>query len=183
MIPGMRVLAPSNDEELRAALRCAIDLKGPVAIRYPRGSAPVAAAPCETWREGRALKLEDGNDGALLAVGRMVDVARDVARNAAGHGIDLAVWDMRWVKPIDEDAVREAARTGRIFTLEDGVVTGGFGSGVLEQLAEMGVACPVTRFGIPDAFVTQGPTDRLFEELGLDAAGIAAAVIAACRER
>ena len=183
MIPGMRVLAPSNDEELRAALRCAIDLEGPVAIRYPRGSAPVAAAPCETWRGGRALKLEDGNDGALLAVGRMVDVARDVARNAAGHGIDLAVWDMRWVKPIDEDAVREAARTGRIFTLEDGVVTGGFGSGVLEQLAEMGVACPVTRFGIPDAFVTQGPTDRLFEELGLDAAGIAAAVIAACRER
>ena len=54
---------------------------------------------------------------------------------------------------------------------------------MLEQLAEMGVACPVTRFGIPDAFVTQGPTDRLFEELGLDAAGIAAAVIAACRER
>ena len=183
MIPGMRVLAPSNDEELRAALRCAIDLESPVAIRYPRGSAPVAAAPCETWREGRALKLEDGNDGALLAVGRMVDVARDVARNAAGHGIDLAVRDMRWVKPIDEDAVREAARTGRIFTLEDGVVTGGFGSGVLEQLAGMGVACPVTRFGIPDAFVTQGPTDRLFEELGLDAAGIAAAVIAACRER
>ena len=125
MIPGMRVLLLRMTRGCVPA--CAAPLtsrvRSPSAIRV--GPLPVAAAPCETWREDGPLKLEDGNDGALLAVGRMVDVARDVARNAAGHGIDLAVWDMRWVKPIDEDAVREAARTGRIFTLEDGVVTGG----------------------------------------------------------
>ena len=183
MIPGMRILAPSNGEELRAALRCAIGLEGPVAIRYPRGSAPVASAVCESWHEGKAVKLREGADGALLALGRMVDVAREVAEMAAQSGIELAVWDMRWAKPIDEEAVREAAQTGHIFTLEDGVVTGGFGSGVLELLSDMQLGCPVTRFGIPDTFVTQGSVDRLFAEMGMDTQSIGAKVIAACQKR
>lgn len=74
---------------------------------------------------------------------------------------------------------RDAAHTGHIFTLEDGVITGGFGSGVLELLSDMGESCPVRRFGIPDTFVTQGPVDKLFEVLGLDAESISAEVLAA----
>lgn len=182
MIPDIHILAPSNDAELRAALRCAIDLEGPVAIRYPRGSAPIAPAASEPWREGVAVKRRDGADGALLALGRMVDVALQIADAAAQSGIELSVWDMRWAKPIDEGAVREAAQTGHVFTLEDGVVTGGFGSGVLELLSDLGINCPVRRFGIPDAFVTQGATDKLFEVIGLDASSIGAEVIATCRE-
>ena len=181
MIPNMRILAPSNDEELRMALRCAMALEGPVAIRYPRGSAPVASGACEPWREGHAVKIRDGADGALLALGRMVDVAREVAEQASRQGVELSIWDMRWAKPIDADALRDAAHTGHIFTLEDGVITGGFGSGVLELLSDMGESCPVRRFGIPDAFVTQGPVDKLFEVLGLDAESISAEVLAACQ--
>ena len=179
MIPNMRILAPSNDEELRMALRCAMALEGPVAIRYPRGSAPVASGACEPWQEGHAVKVRDGADGALLALGRMVDIAREVAEAAARQGVELSVWDMRWAKPIDADALRDAAHTGHIFTLEDGVITGGFGSGVLELLSDMGESCPVRRFGIPDTFVTQGPVDKLFEVLGLDAESISAEVLAA----
>lgn len=179
MIPNMRILAPSNDEELRMALRCAMALEGPVAIRYPRGSAPIASGACEPWQEGHAVKVRDGADGALLALGRMVDIAREVAEAAARQGVELSVWDMRWAKPIDADALRDAAHTGHIFTLEDGVITGGFGSGVLELLSDMGESCPVRRFGIPDTFVTQGPVDKLFEVLGLDAESISAEVLAA----
>ncbi len=179
MIPNMRILAPSNDEELRMALRCAMALEGPVAIRYPRGSAPVAPGACEPWQEGHAVKVRDGADGALLALGRMVDVACEVAEVAARQGVELSIWDMRWAKPIDADALRDAAHTGHIFTLEDGVITGGFGSGVLELLSDMGESCPVRRFGIPDTFVTQGPVDKLFEVLGIDAESISAEVLAA----
>lgn len=179
MIPNMRILAPSSDEELRMALRCAMALEGPVAIRYPRGSAPVAPGACEPWQEGHAVKVRDGADGALLALGRMVDVACEVAEVAARQGVELSIWDMRWAKPIDADALRDAAHTGHIFTLEDGVITGGFGSGVLELLSDMSESCPVRRFGIPDTFVTQGPVDKLFEVLGLDAESISAEVLAA----
>lgn len=179
MIPNMRILAPSSDEELRMALRCAMALEGPVAIRYPRGSAPVAPGACEPWQEGHAVKVRDGADGALLALGRMVDVACEVAEVAARQGVELSIWDMRWAKPIDADALRDTAHTGHIFTLEDGVITGGFGSGVLELLSDMGESCPVRRFGIPDTFVTQGPVDKLFEVLGLDAESISAEVLAA----
>lgn len=183
MIPGMRVLAPSNDEELRAALRCALSLDGPAAIRYPRGVAPRAGQPCASWVEGKAVQLAVGADGALLAVGRMVGVARDVAARAALSGVDLAVWDMRWVKPIDSRAVIDAARTGHVYTLEDGVITGGFGSGVLEVLAQEGVSCQVTRLGIPDAFVTQGAVDKLLEVLGLDVDSLTERVLADLQER
>lgn len=109
----------------------------------------------------------------------MVDVACEVAEVAARQRVELSIWDMRWAKPIDADALRDAAHTGHIFTLEDGVITGGFGSGVLELLSDMGESCPVRRFGIPDTFVTQGPVDKLFEVLGLDAESISAEVLAA----
>ena len=178
MVPNMRVLAPSCDEELRAALRCALALDGPVALRYPRGSAPTASERCPDWEEGRALQIERGADGAILAVGEMVQTALDVASRVKDAGIDLAVWDMRWVKPIDADAVCDAAQTGKIFTIEDNSVVGGFGSGVLEVLADKGVSCSVRRFGLPDAFVTQGSIDELFASIGLDAKTIAKEIAA-----
>lgn len=182
MVPGMRILAPANDEELQEGLRFAVETEGPVAIRYPRGTATSAEGSIPPLVEGKGVQLALGGDGALLAVGRMVGIAQEVACRVKEAGIDLAVWDMRWVKPIDVEAVKDAARTGRIFTLEDGAVMGGFGSGVLETLSEAGLNCMVRRFGIPDAYVTQGAVEILFAEIGLDAESIGDAVIAACQE-
>lgn len=181
MIPGMRVIAPSNDEELRAALRYAVQADGPVAIRYPRGRAIEAESTIEPLVEGKAVRLRQGNDGAILAVGKMVDTACKVAQAASDDGVELDVWDMRWVKPVDGEAVCEAARTGRIFTIEDGVVTGGFGSAVMETLSDMGTSCDVIRFGIPDEFVSQGPVDKLFEDVHLDVESILDTVVQACK--
>lgn len=183
MIPNMRIMVPSNDLELRSALRWAIACDGPVAIRYPRGAASIAEQPCEPWQEGRAIRLASGADGAILAIGRMVDAASAVAAKAKDAGLDLAVWDMRWAKPIDERAVREAAGTGHVFTLEDGTVTGGFGSGVLELLAELDLSCKATCFGIPDEFVQQGPVDVLLKSIGLDVDSIATAIISSYEDR
>ena len=177
MIPNLRVLAPSSDQELRAALRYALEIEGPVAIRYPRGSAPVAEKPMHDWRDGKALCIREGADGALLCVGRMVQIAHEVADIAHDAGRELTIWDMRFVKPIDTEAVLEASRTGHIFTLEDNVSIGGFGSAVLETLADEGVMCSVKRFGLPDSFVSQGATDELFESIGLDASSIARDVL------
>jgi 1-deoxy-D-xylulose-5-phosphate synthase len=182
MIPGMRIIVPASDEELRAALRCALALEGPVAIRYPRGGAPVADAPCDDWEVGKAVQLREGADGALLAAGEMVEMATQVAAQLQTDGLDLAVWDMRWVKPIDDDAVSQAAKTGHIFTLEDNAITGGFGSAVLESLADARSTCHVKRFGLPDSFVSQGCIDRLFESIGLDVDSIAREIIAECKD-
>ena len=171
------MLAPSNDTELRAALRYALEVEGPVAIRYPRGSAPVAEQPAKDWQDGEALCVRKGADGALLAVGRMVEIAQKVADIVEKDGRKLAVWDMRFVKPIDRAAVVEASKTGHVFTLEDSASVGGFGSGVLETLADEGIMCPVKRFGLPDSFVTQGSTEELFKSIGLDAPAIARDVL------
>lgn len=175
-VPNMKILVPSDDEELRAALRCAIAMEGPVALRYPRGSAPVAEKPGDPWEVGRARKLEDGADGAILAIGKMVETAREVRAKLAARGKGLALYDMRWAKPVDRDAVRDAASTGRIFTLEDNSIVGGFGSAVLEALSDLGLAVPLRRFGLPDAFVEQGSVDELYASLGLDAESIAAKI-------
>lgn len=177
MVPNLRVLAPSNESELRAALRFALKMDGPVAIRYPRGSAPLAKQPVQSWQDGKAVCVREGADAALLAVGRMVQTALEVADIAKRAGHELAVWDMRFVKPIDTQAVLDASKTGHIFTIEDSASIGGFGSAVLETLADEGVACPVKRFGLPDSFVSQGSVDELFESIGLDAPAIARDVL------
>ncbi len=177
MVPNLCVLAPSNDSELRLALHYALEIEGPVAIRYPRGSAPVAEQVAKGWQDGEALCVREGADGALLAVGRMVETAQKVADIAEKEGRKLAVWDMRFVKPIDKAAVVEASKTGHVFTLEDNASVGGFGSAVLETLADEDIMCPVRRFGLPDSFVTQGSTEELFKSIGLDAPAIARDVL------
>ena len=94
----------------------------------------------------------------------------------AAEGIECRVVDMRWVKPLDEDTIAAAAATRLVVTVEEGVVTGGAGQGVLEVLARQGSQVPAVTLGIPDHFVGQGPVGRLFADLGLDAEGIAATV-------
>lgn len=178
MVPHMRVLAPSDEAELVHALHTALALGGPVSLRYPRGEgagAPLPDAP-ELLPVGKARTVREGNDVALLAFGRMVAEARAAADLLAEAGVEARVVDMRWVKPLDEEAIAAAAATGLVVTVEEGVVAGGAGQGVLEVLARQGALVAAVTLGIPDEFVVQGPVPQLFADLGLNGVGVAATV-------
>ena len=181
MVPNMRVLAPSNEAELACALHTALALGGPFAVRYPRGAGEGVPVPEEpaVFEEGCARLVREGSDVALLAFGRMVSSASAAADLLAEQGVSARVLDMRWVKPLDAQAIANAAQTGLVVTVEDGVIAGGAGAGVLEELARQGL-CPRTLvLGIDDEYVMQGKTELLMRDLGLDAAGIAQRVLAA----
>ena len=178
MIPNMRVLAPSNEAELVNALHTALELGGPFAIRYPRGAAvgvPLPEEPC-VLESGRAHTLREGSDVALLAFGRMVGHALKAAELLEEAGVSARVVDMRWVKPLDVDAVVAAASTKLVVTLEEGVIMGGAGSAVMEVMADKALTTPVLQLGIPDEFVTQGTANELFRSLNLHPEGIAQSV-------
>ncbi len=178
MVPNMRVLAPSNEAELVHALHTALAMGGPFAIRYPRGEGEGVPLPeaAEVLPEGKARVVREGEDVAILAFGRMVGQALGAADALAEQGIRARVVDMRWVKPLDVQAIRAAAETKLVVTVEEGVITGGVGEGVLGEMARMGLHAPAMNLGIKDAFVTQGGVGQLLHEQGLDSEGIAASV-------
>ena len=184
MVPGMRMLAPSDEAELANALHTALALDGPVAVRYPRGAAEGVPVPAFEEREvlepGRArVVFGEGDaapDVAILAWGRMVAGAKAAAAALAADGIAVRVWDMRWVKPVDADAVAAASQAKLVVTVEEGVLAGGIGEAVAADLAHADVSCDVLTLGIPDQFVTQGKPAELLKLLGLDAGGIEAAI-------
>lgn len=185
MIPNMRVIAPSDEAELAAALHTALALGGPFAIRYPRGSAEGVAVPEEppVLPVGVSRLLREGGDVAILAFGCMASRALKAARLLAARGIEARVVDMRWVKPMDEEAIRDACDTRLIVTVEAGVIAGGAGEGVCGYLAEMGLDSPVRMLGVPDVFVPQGRADLLSEDLGLSPEGIANAILETLAEQ
>lgn len=178
MIPNMRVLTPANEAELVHALHTALALGGPFAIRYPRGEGEGVELPevPEVLVEGCSRVVREGEDIAILAFGRMVGQAVGAADMLAQAGISARVVDMRWAKPLDCDAIREAAKTKLVVTAEEGVIAGGVGEGVLGEMAHMGLATPGLNLGIGDAFVTQGGVNQLLHDQGLDAEGIAASI-------
>lgn len=178
MVPHMKVLAPSNEAELVRALRTSLAMGGPFAIRYPRGEAEGAAIPeaPEPFELAKSRLVREGGDVAILAFGRMVGKAEDASRILAAEGIEARVVDMRWVKPLDTEAIADAAKLPCVVTVEGGVIAGGAGEGVLGELARMGACVPTVTLGIDDEFVGQGKTDLLLHDLGLDGEGIADAV-------
>lgn len=177
-VPGMTVLAPSSDQELRCALRTALELDGPVCIRYPRGAAVLEPErEPQTWKTPCARLLREGADLAILAAGNMVDVAMDAAQLLSDDsGLECQVWDARWVKPIDASMLAQTQALAFVVTLEDNSIAGGFGSAVLEGYAALGSVPRVLRLGLPDDFVQQGPVGELRARLGLDPAGVASAI-------
>ncbi|MBA3908125.1 MAG: 1-deoxy-D-xylulose-5-phosphate synthase, partial [Pseudonocardiales bacterium] len=176
LVPGMTVSAPSSPDDLRDLLVTALAHDGPFAIRYPRGTAPQAAGgKPRVVPIGRMSVLREGNDLALLAIGKMVGVAEAAAETLAAEGVACTVVDARFVKPLDQDiAALVASHTGAV-TIEDGTAVGGFGDAVLEALAAARVAVPVTRLGLPDRFIEHGAQQLLLHKYGLDAEGLAAA--------
>ncbi len=180
-LPGMTVMAPRDENELRRMMAAAMTLTSPVALRYPRGKGIGVPLPerVEPMEIGRAEVLREGGDVAILAIGSTVHPALAAAGTLAARGIQAAVIDARFVKPLDREAIALAAGTGRILTVEENVLEGGFGSAVLEALAESGVrGVTVRRLGIPGVFVEHGRPGTLRRRYGLDADGIAAAAAA-----
>ncbi len=185
-LPGMTLMAPKDENELQHMLQTAINHDGPAAIRYPRGNGygvPIDQV-CREIPIGKGELLRDGTDGALLAVGTMVYPAVEAAEALAAEGISLAVVNMRFIKPLDREMVLSmAGKTGALFTIEENVLQGGFGTAVLELLEEEGVdAVSVTRLGYPDCFIEQGEQPELRARYGLDAAGISARIRGALRK-
>ena len=185
-LPGMTLMAPKDENELQHMLQTAINHDGPAAIRYPRGNGYGVPSDqvCREIPIGKGELLRDGTDGALLAVGTMVYPAVEAAEALAAEGISLAVVNMRFIKPLDREMVLSmAGKTGALFTIEENVLQGGFGTAVLELLEEEGVdAVSVTRLGYPDCFIEQGEQPELRARYGLDAAGISARIRGALRK-
>ncbi|MEG1196980.1 MAG: 1-deoxy-D-xylulose-5-phosphate synthase [Raoultibacter sp.] len=178
MIPHLKVLAPSNEAELVNALHTALALGGPVAIRYPRGAGEGVALPAQptVFELGKSVTVKKGKDVALLAFGRMVNNAHAAALILEQQGVRARVVDMRWAKPLDVAAIKRAATTKLVVTLEEGVVSGGVGEAVLEVMAQNALHTPALTLGIPDEFINQGSVEALFADIGLDPQGIAASV-------
>ena len=180
-IPNMRVLAPSDEAELAHAVHTALAIGGPVAVRYPRGAGRGVAVPTSMsiLPVGQSREVRAGTDVAILAFGDRVGAALEAADMLANQGIEARVVDMRWVKPLDEQAIAKAAETRLVVTVENGVIAGGAGEGVLDVLARQGNLVPVKLLGIDDQFVAHGKSDLLLADLGIDAKGIAKAVSSA----
>ena len=173
-IPNMLIAAPSDENECRRLLTTAFLHHGPSAVRYPRGSGSGAAieSGLEPVVIGKGVLRRSGRDVALIAFGSLVAPAL-----AAAEALDASVADMRFVKPLDIDLLRELAHSHRLLvTLEENAVAGGAGAGVAEALAGLGLAVPVLHLGLPDVFIEHGDPARMLAECGLDAGGILQAV-------
>ncbi len=180
LLPNMTLMAPKDENELQHMLLTAIEHDGPAALRYPRGSG-FGVPLDQTFRAlplGKAEVLRSGKDGVILAIGSMVYPACEAANILAAEGVNLSVVNARFIKPLDRELILSLARdTGKIFTVEENALMGGFGSAVLELLEEEGVeGTEVVRFGYPDQFIEQGEQPELWKMYGLDSEGIAAGI-------
>lgn len=180
LIPGIVVMAPKDESELRDMLFTAVEYrKGPIALRYPRGNAlgvPVSPG-LSKLQIGQSETLISGDHIALLAVGSMVHYSLLAAEKMKSEGINAEVVNMRFIKPLDNKKLDEiAARFNKIVTLEENSLIGGFGSGILEYFASSGYKNDILRIGLPDAFIDHGTQEELHQSLGIDPEGIVNAV-------
>jgi 1-deoxy-D-xylulose-5-phosphate synthase len=178
-IPNMQICAPRTAEDLQQMMKLAEELEGPVAIRYPRGRTPMNQFTMHNSQfkieYGKGVKLRDGKDVAVLTIGSIGNTMAE-AIEAVSHepsAINYAHYDMRWLKPLDEDILHEAGRRFKtIVTAEDGVIAGGLGSAVLEWMADHGYTPRIIRLGVHDQFVEHGSTKELYHLLKLDKEGL-----------
>lgn len=175
-IPNITICAPMNEHELRKMMFTAqLPEQGPVVIRYPRGRGMLTdwKCPLEAIPVGKGRKLKDGDDIAILSIGHIGNNVTRAIETLKGElpQVSVAHYDMRYLKPIDEDLLDEVGRKFRhVITIEDGVRSGGLGSAVLEHFADRGFTTRVTRLGLPtDTFVEHGTVAELQHIAGIDA--------------
>ena len=178
-IPNMTICAPRTGEDLRQMLTLAEALDGPIAIRYPRGRTPLTTTPSPlNVQFGKGVKLRDGKDFAVLTIGSignaMAEAIEEVTKGqSTKYKGGIAHYDMRWLKPMDEEILHEVGKHFKtIVTAEDGVIAGGLGSAVLEWMSDHGYNPHVIRLGVNDQFVEHGSTKELNHMLKLDKEGL-----------
>lgn len=176
-IPNMIVSAPMNEQELRNLMYTAqLKNNGPFSIRYPRGTGvmPNWKTPFEELEIGKGRMVCDGTDIAILSFGHPGNFAVEACATLTKAGVSAAHFDMRFAKPLDEELLHDVfSRFSKVITVEDGCIQGGFGSAVIEFMADNGYSAEVKRLGIPDEFIEHGEQPELWAECGFDAAAIA----------
>lgn len=179
-IPNMVVASPMNEEELRNMMYTAqLENKGPFTIRYPRGNGmlPDWKRPLNELQIGKGRKICDGEDVAILTIGHVGNFAVEACKELNSDGINPAHYDLRFVKPLDEQLLHEVfTRFKNVVTVEDGCLQGGMGSAVLEFMADNGYKTNVVRLGIPDEVVEHGEQPELWALCGYDTNAIIQAV-------
>jgi len=177
-LPNMTVMAPADENELVRMLNTAADVEGPVALRYPRGAGVGVRLDPKVKKlllgRGRIVRASHQKpDLAIITIGTMLHPALKAAKVLAERGVETTVADARFQKPLDEDlVVRLATQAGRVLTVEENVLAGGFGQTVCACLHKRGLQVPVVSLGVPDSFVAHGDPQSLRGRLGLDAGGI-----------
>lgn len=181
-IPNMVLMAPKDENELQHMLKTAVEHNGPSAVRYPRGNGVGITMDdtLQTLPIGKGELLREGDDLVLVGIGQTVYTAMEAAERLERMGVQAAVINARFVKPLDHELILYWARkTERVITVEENVLLGGFGSAVLEMFQEsLFTPRGFTRLGIPDAFVPHGGQDKLRSLYGIDAEGIERAALA-----
>jgi len=180
-LPNMIVASPLNEIELRNMMFTAQSApRGPFSIRFPRGNGvhPVWQLPFEEVPIGKGQMLRDGQELAILSLGAIGNLAIDACNQLdLEDGLHPAHFDMRYAKPLDQELLHQVfQRFSKIVTLEDGSIQGGFGSAILEFMADNGYSAQVRRLGVPDRFVHHGTQEELYAECGYDTEAIRATV-------
>lgn len=184
-IPNITISAPMNEVELRNLMYTAqLEAKGPFVIRYPRGNGVLTdwQKPFTKIPIGKGRQLKEGRHAAIISIGPVGNSALEVAYELEkSKGISLSLFDLRFLKPVDEDLLHHVFRNFKtVFTIEDNARSGGMGSMVLEFMADNGYKSVVRRLGIPDQFIEQGTLEELHAECGIDANGIRNVILEEC---
>lgn len=186
-VPKVVIAAPKDLFEMRQMMKLGLGYDHVFAMRYPRGNVPKEfdTYPQEKFDIGEGELLRDGDDGTLLALGSMVLPAMQVAEKLKSEGVELRVVNMRFARPLDESLIMASlAKSPLLFTLEEHVLTGGFGSKVLELLEQRGQQeARVVRFALPDEFIEHGDRNELFDQCGLSVDKVAAKVLETVKEQ
>ncbi|MGL5134635.1 MAG: 1-deoxy-D-xylulose-5-phosphate synthase [Planktothrix sp.] len=177
-LPNLVIMAPKDEAELQRMLVTGIEhTNGPIAMRYPRGSGLGVPLMEEGWEPlpiGKGEILRHGDDLLLMGYGSMVNMSMQVAEILSEHGIEATVINPRFVKPLDVELIAPLAQQiGKVVTIEEGCLMGGFGSAVAEALLDNNVVVPVKRFGVPDILVDHAEPNESFADLGLTSSQIA----------
>lgn len=176
-IPNMTMIAPCDGNECVKMLEASLTYPGPIYIRIPRGEEPAVYTEDFDYEIGKAITLKEGKDATIIATGSEVHFAIQAAKELESENLDVGVIDMHTIKPIDKDAIINAARkTGVLITAEDHNVLGGLGSIVADVLMEAGVPARLKKIGVPDTFVSFGYPEEIYPHYGFDGPGIAKTV-------
>lgn len=187
MIPGMVVMAPKDEQELRDMIYTAVyKIDGPSAIRYPRGEGTGVELrnDFEAIEIGKAEIIQKGEDVAILAVGKMVEYSIKTADLLKNAGINAEIVNMRFIKPLDTELLDKIAnRFDKIVTMEDNSIVGGFGSAVVEYFSDQNYKNDIIRIGLPDYFIDHGTQEELHKFISIDPDGIFKKIKIFCKGR